>query len=277
MKRKFLATLTTGFFLLGMWGVATADDPVQIDATPEKYENLEWDTTYEFTIDRVAIAPPRQYANDSGYLFISETNGDFNNPPDEMVVVRIDGVNFGGHFFFKEDEWNSPIATTRMIAIPLDYTDLFYIQNAPGEKVSIEITPRRTIADNVVPGSLTSSLHSVWIGYNQQRTIADVIDFINDNNIDIENLEIYGNPGKGQLKKFRKILEEAYAENTAGHVDNACELLGDAMERADSLTPPKDLIVGDDVSWVFFILLEIRDFMGCPPYGAQTNQSSRGR
>lgn len=50
-----------------------------------------------------------------------------------------------------------------MLAIPLSYTDLFYITH-DGEAV-IEITPLSNIDDGIT-GSLVSSLHDVWMGYN---------------------------------------------------------------------------------------------------------------
>lgn len=74
---------------------------VQRDAVPQSHVDLEWDKTYTFTI--YGLTPPLLFENDTGALFISETNGNFNNPANEKINVKIDGVNFGAHTFFKED------------------------------------------------------------------------------------------------------------------------------------------------------------------------------
>lgn len=261
MINRFLTTLAAGLITFGSAGMASAQidpPPVQILATPDSVEFVDWGDTYEFYIDKSALVDPREFENDSGYLFISETNGDFNNPPNEVIVVHIDGVYFGSHAFFDEDEWNAPTGTTKMLAIPLDYTDLFYIKNNANDPVVISITPVTTWGDNVVSGTETATFHSVWIGYNKEYTIDDLIDFIVAEGI---QLDIEGNPGNGQLKKFQNILKDAKEAYDSGDLYTACDLLQDAADRSDGDYvdgSPEDLIVDssdeNDVQKVFNIL-----------------------
>lgn len=247
MNRKFLARLSSGLLALGMAGTVNATQYF----APEVYDYIGPDQkTYEFNFR--GLSSPARYLG--SYLFIQEKGGDFNNEWDR-ISVKINGVYFGG-FTFATD--NSSNDTTRLLPVPLSYTDLFYITNSGAAVVEI------TVSDDITDTSYEQSLE-VWLDYQDHVGRAfDVVAFFEDavasgTIVGVGN----GNSGKNRLKKFGNMLHSTVDLIKAGDTEGACELLMDTMERADGETPPADYVTGEDVPKLYGMLLLGRFAIGC--------------
>ena len=104
-----------------------------------------------------------------------------------------------------------------------------------------------------------------WIASsNSAPTIGNILTFF-DQSVSDGTLTGYGNgnSANNRLDSFRNQLQMASDLIDIGDIDGACVHLGVALEKCDGIFPPPDFIVGESVSELYNMIMELMAELGC--------------
>jgi hypothetical protein len=155
-----------------------------------------------------------------------------------------------GEWVLFEDEFTPDIAS-KSVRLTLDLTTIPYLKHV-------------TSIGWVIGRYLGSSNISAIMQAYPVPTIDATLTFFEQS---VANGSItgygHGNSANNRLDAFRTKLQMASDLIDIGDIDGACVHLGVALEKCDGIFPPPDFIVGESVSELYDMILELMIELGC--------------